>query len=947
MTTLRYARPDARPSLRALFLRPLAVALLLALAPSALAQAVVSRSLTDALAALPVTGSTTVIVAFDQAGPPTAAQMGALRALGITRGVAFHSLPIAAVVATPVQVTSLAARSDVRSLWANEPLSYFNEGSRKITGVDRLRTDASMRTAAGLPFSGQGVTVLVNDSGIDATHADLQYGTHVVENAQALTNLNALDTLLPVTYLEGQPNTDTNSGHGTHCAGTVGGTGARSGGQHAGVAPGADLVGYGSGAVIAILDALGGFDYAITHQFSFDNPIRVISNSWGSEGAFDPADPINLASYRAYQVGINVVFAAGNSGSGADTHNPYAVAPWVISVGAGDKTGLLADFSSRGVSGQTFSFETPDGQPWTARNEITVTAPGVDVISTRSATNVAANGGDADVDAIPPGQLPFYTMISGTSMATPHVAGIIALVLEANPSLQPADVRRLLQQTATTMPGLEAWEAGAGYVNAYAAVQAALGRSARPFGSAVNAFRTFNANALVANAGTTPFSIDYVPVGATQEIAFEVAADISRVTASARVSDNTVALVLYDPAGNRYGSAISLPQLGETIAVSATGMPGTWRLTVRGIGSVSGVPTDPLGLTNGTSLPGTIAGTLTFQRTSGFEGLADVQNHPAAADIQYAVAHRLMDGYANNTFRPTRNLTRIELADYLTMGAGVRQYFKPDRTLAFSDVSGTQVAFAEAAAARGAALRNGDQTQNGLIRTTGAQFNPGGNVTRADLAYAFVQALGLQGSAAGYTGDVSVAYDGRRIAIQDAAQIPAGLRGYVQAALDLGIINARFVLQQGPFDLQPTLKAYFDPATAIKRADYAVYAGRFFDGYFNGFALPGEAAKTGSALAGAVPTADAGAAPEIALGQNVPNPFAAGTTIEFALSAPAEVELAVYDVTGREVARLADGPMETGSHRVAWDASGLASGVYLYRLQAGTEVQTRRMVVAR
>ncbi len=946
MPTLPYTRPDARLSFRASCLRSLAVLLLaLALAPAAMAQAVVSRSLSDALAALPMMGTTTVIVSFDQSGPPTAAQMSAIRALGITRGVAFQSLPIAAVLATPVQVASLASRSDVRSLWANEPLTYFNDGSRKITGVDRLRADASMRTAAGLPFSGQGVTVVVNDSGIDGTHADLQYGTHVVGNAQGLTNLNAYDTTLPITYVENQPNTDTNSGHGTHCAGIVAGTGARSGGEYAGVAPGADLVGYGSGAAIAILDAIGGFDYAITHQFSFRNPIRVISNSWGSEGTFDPADPVNLASYRAYQRGINVVFAAGNSGSGADTHNPYAVAPWVISVGAGDKTGLLADFSSRGVQGQTFSFETPDGIQWTARNEITVTAPGVNVISTRSATNAAANGGDADVDAIPPGYLPFYTMISGTSMATPHVAGIIALILEANPALQPADVRRLLQQTATTMPGRETWEVGTGYVNAYAAVQAALGRSAQPFGSAVNAYRTFNANALVANAGTTPFSIDYVPVGTPQEISFEVAAGISRVTASARVSDNTVALVLFDPAGNSYGSSISLPQLGESIAVSATGMPGTWRLTVRGIGSVSGVGTDPLGLTNGTSLPGTIAGTLTFQRTSGFEGLGDVQGHPAAADIQYAVSHRLMDGYANGTFRPTRNLSRVELADYLTMGAGVRQFFRSDRTLTFSDVSGVQAAFSEAATARGAALRNTDQSQNGLIRTTGNRFDPNGNVTRADLAYSFVQALGLQAQAAGYTGNVSVAYGSRRVAIEDAAQIPAGLRGYVQAALDLGIINARFVLQQGPFDFQPTVKAYFDPATTIKRADYAVFAGRFFDGYFNGFAPATEAGKNGSALT-SVAAATAGAA-EITLGQNVPNPFTSSTTIEFALSAPAEVSLSVFDVTGREVARLADGSMETGTHRIAWDANGLASGVYLYRLQSGREVQTRRMVVAR
>src|SRR3546814_16592811 len=84
--------------------------------------------------------------------------------------------------------------------------------------------------------------------------------------------------MLPITYLEGIPRTDWGSGHGTHCAGTIGGTGAKSNGLYRGVAPGADLVGYGSGAVLLILDAVGGLDYAATNQFSYDRPIRVTSN---------------------------------------------------------------------------------------------------------------------------------------------------------------------------------------------------------------------------------------------------------------------------------------------------------------------------------------------------------------------------------------------------------------------------------------------------------------------------------------------------------------------------------------------------------------------------------------------------------------------------------------------------------------------------------------------
>jgi len=72
-----------------------------------------------------------------------------------------------------------------------------------------------------------------------------------------------------------------------------------------------------------------------------------------------------------------------------------------------------------------------------------------------------------------------------------------------------------------------------------------------------------------------------------------------------------------------------------------------------------------------------------------------------------------------------------------------------------------------------------------------------------------------------------VFYNGSRLPIEDAASVPAVLRGYVQLALDQGLINARFTVTQGPFDLQPTLHAYFDPSTTVTRGAYAVAAGRF------------------------------------------------------------------------------------------------------------------------
>ena len=107
----------------------------------------------------------------------------------------------------------------------------------------------------------------------------------------------------------------THVGHGTHCAGIVGGTGQRSGGLYAGVAPGAKLIGTGSGAGLFILNALGGFEWALANQFQYN--IRVISNSWGSSGPFDPDDPINIATRVAYDRNIISHFRGGQLRPGA------------------------------------------------------------------------------------------------------------------------------------------------------------------------------------------------------------------------------------------------------------------------------------------------------------------------------------------------------------------------------------------------------------------------------------------------------------------------------------------------------------------------------------------------------------------------------------------------------------------------------------------------------
>ncbi|OGX83840.1 S8 family serine peptidase [Hymenobacter glacialis] len=883
-------------------------------------QATVDPELRTALATSPMIQ---VIVTFNGSGAPQASQLALLQELGITKGITFKALPVAGVMATAAQIDALAQNPAVRSLYSNKQLDFYNFDDTNLTGVKRLRTDRETTTRNnGTPVSGRGIGVLINDSGVDGTHEDIKFGSHLVQNVLGTTNLNSVDGMLPFTPIEGVLNTDTNSGHGTHCTGTVGGNGARSGGKYEGVAPGASLVGYGSGGALFVLDAIGGFDYALTHQFQYN--IRVISNSFGSSGAFNPNHPINVVTKKCYDRGMTVVFAAGNSGPGADTHNPYAIAPWTISVGAGDRNGQLAGFSSRGVKGEQGTFVV-DGETWTFKNEPVITGPGVDVVSTRVIAPVAALGTPTDVAVLTPAQVPFYTHSSGTSMSTPHVAGVIALILEAKPSLSPAQVKALIQQTATNMPGRESWEVGAGYVNAFAAVDQAFRSTS--YGSTLNATRTFKSS-VNSSAATTPFTIKFDPaITAGNEIKFQVGAGVNsleaKVTSAGLLGEtgNTTTLVLLDPNGVRRSSGTPVTftiSTDRSVAVTSP-ISGTWTLRVEGL--------------RGAALPETIKGKIVLQTPAGTSNLNDIAGHPAEAAIKMAVTNRLVDGMSNG-FKPDANLTRIQLADYLVMGQGIRQFLPTTGVRTFSDVDGSEVLLTEAVAARGAAQRDRFHANNGvMLAGTNGKFSPNTAVDRTALAYSLVQSLGFQQQALARTGKpVTVNFNGQAVAIDDASSIPAGMEGYVSIALELNLINAFFSITQGPYDLQPTITATFKPTQTITRGDFAVIVTRTFQQY-NAQTQPAVQARNG---------ASALASQEVAA---YPNPFTGTTTITYALAQDGPVSVEVFNAMGAKVQTLVVGNETAGSHQVKFDAAKLARGTYLFKVKTGESVTTKRLVV--
>ena len=419
-----------------------------ALVPTPTAVAPMDAILTASLSG---TGVIRAVVVLGSTATPD--QIAALRGVGLD-AVPYRVLPMVAVQGPAQAIHAASTLPFVRSLWGDHPLEEALEQSTEM-----IQADAAYASPV-TGVTGAGVRIAVLDSGIDATHPDLALGTKTVQNVKVIGYTKLFRD--QVITLEDQVNTDTTTGHGTHVAGIAAGSGGLSGGQYAGVAPGADLVGVGSADGLEMLTALGGYDWILANHDELD--IRVINNSWADgKIAYDPNDPLNVASKAAHDAGITVVFAAGNDGQTAgNVYNRYAWPDWVIGVGGVDKLGKLGDYSSRGDDA----------------HHATVAAPGSWIVSTRAQTGVVSFPNQLPIDptdpvnprVVSPDLWPYYTAMVGTSMAAPHVAGVVALMLEANPDLTPDEVKEILADTATPLPGCAPIDCGAGLVNALAAV---------------------------------------------------------------------------------------------------------------------------------------------------------------------------------------------------------------------------------------------------------------------------------------------------------------------------------------------------------------------------------------------------------------------------------------------------------------------------------------------
>jgi subtilisin family serine protease len=445
-------------------------------APSDPAPAPVQDFLAGRLETLAAAASTTVLVH----GTDIAAARAAVDATGMRLVTEFERIGVAVASGTADQVEAARSQPGVTYLEGNTPITFFDQTSHTATrGAEAVST---LTGANGQPLDGSGVSVAVIDSGVDPTHPYLQDadgGSAVVANLRSVCldeSTTSTDCVLPV---PGFLDTDTSSGggHGTHVNGIVGGrpTTLTDGTTLQGAAPGASLVSISTGAVLLIVGADSALNWVLENHeqpcgadvpASTCPPIKVTNNSYGPAGGgeFDPNSATVKLQRALAADGVVTVWAAGNDGGdgSAAVTNPPGQDPTggILSVASyfdedtGTRDGGVSEYSSRGSASDPSTW--PD-----------LSAPGENITSAcRLHLPICATGLDPRNG---PGALDLGTFntISGTSMAAPHIAGIVAQLFQADPGATPAEIEAVLKGTTYRYTDGAAYRLVGGYSSSY------------------------------------------------------------------------------------------------------------------------------------------------------------------------------------------------------------------------------------------------------------------------------------------------------------------------------------------------------------------------------------------------------------------------------------------------------------------------------------------------
>ena len=382
----------------------------------------------------------------------------------------FINFPLRAVSLPSGAVEALAARSDVDYVALDREVKLLGHVSL-TSGADAARVMGNYNPI----YDGTGVGIAVLDSGLDPNHT-----VFTSESGSASRVAYSRD-------FTGENRTDEPYGHGSHVASVAVGNGQVSNGAYRGIAPNARLINLrvlnsqGKGMVSQLLAAI---DWIKTNRTTYN--IRVVNLSLGT-AAVDSytVDPLCLAVRGLVDAGIVVVAAAGNEGRDGAGNKIYGQIhspgndPSVVTVGAANTFGTdarnddgVATYSSRGPT-RSFSTDAFGVRHYDNLIKPDLVAPGNKIIDAQAAGNLLVTQ-NPTLDANVSGSAAREQMyLSGTSMATPVVAGAAALLLQANPTLTPNLVKALLMYTAQQLPGFNTFEQGAGLVNVEGAMRLA------------------------------------------------------------------------------------------------------------------------------------------------------------------------------------------------------------------------------------------------------------------------------------------------------------------------------------------------------------------------------------------------------------------------------------------------------------------------------------------
>jgi serine protease AprX len=412
-------------------------------------------SVTTALPASAQAASTVFVHGTDAVSAERAVQQA-----GLKRITAFTKIGVVAARGSAQQIAAARAVPGVTQVEANHPIRFF--GSTSHTATRGLAARQTLTGANGLPLDGSGVSVAVIDSGVDPTHPSFKRADGSTKIVRSLKSLCLDETSGTGCIVDVPTSVDTDllsvGGHGTHVTGIAVGSDVTltDGTVVHGAAPGAKAVVISTGAVLFIIGADAALNWVLENHrapcgaavpASVCPPIKAINNSYGPTGggAFDP-NSVTAKLQRALAAeGVVTVWANGNDGGdgSANLSNPPGQdpTPGVISVASyndqdtGTRDGTVSGYSSRGLASDSATW--PD-----------ISAPGENITSSCRlylpicATGLKPQNGPGLLD------VGTFNTISGTSMAAPHITGIVAQLFQANPDATAAQVEAALKSTA-------------------------------------------------------------------------------------------------------------------------------------------------------------------------------------------------------------------------------------------------------------------------------------------------------------------------------------------------------------------------------------------------------------------------------------------------------------------------------------------------------------------